>query len=70
MFRDDAWWEQHDRAMELADACMACERHVSVCRCNVRALPRLRVARPMPAKAGDLLHFPLRIAGNDGPVAA
>jgi hypothetical protein len=58
MFRDDAWWLERDRRLERADAAICCGQHVDRCRCNVRALPRLRVARPMPDRAGDLVVFP------------
>jgi hypothetical protein len=59
MFRDDAWWLERDRRLERADAAVCCGQHVDRCRCaSVTRLSRLRVARPMPDRAGDLLSFP------------
>lgn len=56
---DSEWWDLRDRALERADGATCCGLHVDRCRCgNVRQLPRLRVARPLPDRAGDLLSFP------------
>jgi hypothetical protein len=71
MFRDDAWWASHDRALERADGASCCGQHVDDCRCGtVTQLPHIRVARPMPDRAGDLLSFPTSSRRGDGPVAA
>jgi hypothetical protein len=69
MFRDDAWWLERDRRLERADGASCCGQHVDRCRCaSVTRLPRLRVARPMPDRAGDLLAFPtnFKAAGRGG----
>lgn len=67
MFRDDAWWMEHDRALERGDAAVCCGRHVDDCRCGtVTRLPRLRVARPMPDQAGALLAFPSYKSASPG----